>query len=399
MFTKQPGMIELSREKVALVGKLEVLLSKAENEKRSNTAEETQALNDGLSRLSIINGQIEENKANNSLREQFAGKTPMFGGGAPSNRATAQSSGGLSNLAPKSATFIRTGELCDEMTPSQSAALTEGGGAAGVVPAFELQQILTVAPALTPFEQLKATIYTDSDFGFTVRKVPFVLANDTLPSSFAEAAGPSSVQDATVASIEIPGTKYAFLTKMSEELDSDVPDLGQAIMFEGIKRIYRKTVATATTALISSLITANAVVSGDTMLDPLEMLLNLETAVDPSFSGPGNGFMLSRASLTRIRNLRDQNDRPIFDLVNRTIIGYPYALNDGLTTNVVFGNWGFGAYLSYSSMLLLRLVEAYRESGMIGIRFARRFGAKFFSDASNGGVQPLYLGSLEDFAS
>src|SRR6185437_12439076 len=48
-------------------------------------------------------------------------------------------------------------------------------------------------------------------------------------------------------------------------------------------------------------------------------------------------------------------------------------------------NWAAGAFIAYSGFLVIRLLEAYREAGMIGIRFARRSASAFFSDASNGG--------------
>ena len=66
---------------------------------------------------------------------------------------------------------------------------------------------------------------------------------------------------------------------------------------------------------------------------------------------------------------------------------------------MVFGNWASGAFLSYSGIVVQRLLEAYKEQGKIGVRFARRMASAFFSDASQGAIQPLYSLNLDQAGS
>ncbi len=293
---------------------------------------------------------------------------------------------------PDSGRFVMTGRIDGGI----SASLQEGSDLSVAVPPYELESFRVIAPQLMPFELAGATVFTSDSFGVRVEKVPFILPNVTAPAVFAEGAGPSTAQDCVVKGISLTPSKYAFLTKISEEADVDIIGVGAAIVQEGLARVYTATEAAATAALKTSLTAASATVALGT--DNLNSLLNLEAAIPQAFANPSNALMLSRASLSRLRNTRDGQSRPIFDPINKTMLGYKCVLNDALDVTshhyIVFGNWGAGAFISYSQFLILRLLEAYRESGQIGIRFARRMASAFFSDASTGATQPLYLMDL-----
>ena len=153
-----------------------------------------------------------------------------------------------------------------------------------------------------------------------------------------------------------------------------------------------------TAALLTSLATANCVVATGT--DYLELLLELQAAVPPAFANPQNAFMVSRHSLAGIRNVRDLQDRPIFDPTNQTLLGHPTVVNDAVGFRVLFGNFKAGAHISRGPMQLLRITEAYRESGQVGVRFWQRAGAKFYSDAiTSGDNQPLWMSLSTDVGS
>jgi HK97 family phage major capsid protein len=293
---------------------------------------------------------------------------------------------------PDSGRFVMTGRVGGGI----SASLQEGSDLSVAVPPYELESFRVIAPQLMPFELAGATVFTSDSFGVRQEKVPFILPNAAAPAVFAEGAGPSTVQDCVVKGITLTPAKYAPLTKISEESDADIIGVGAAIVQEGISRVYTATEAAATAALKTSLTAASATVALGT--DNLKSLLNLEAAIPQAFANPSNALMLSRASLSRLRNTRDGQSRPIFDPINKTMLGYRCVLNDALDVTghhyIVFGNWGAGAFVSYSQFLILRLMEAYRESGQIGIRFARRMASAFFSDASTGATQPLYMQDL-----
>ena len=112
-------------------------------------------------------------------------------------------------------------------------------------------------PASLPFESAGATIYASSDFSMRVERVPFVLPGAAV-TTYPENSGPSTVQDATVKGISITAAKFAFLTKVSEEADADIPTLQASITEEGVRRIYSSTSAAATAALLTSLAAAGA---------------------------------------------------------------------------------------------------------------------------------------------
>lgn len=286
--------------------------------------------------------------------------------------------------------------MTGRIDPGISASLQEGSDLGVAIPPYQLETFRVIAPQLTPFENAGATVFSSDSFGVRVEKVPFILPNATAPAVFAEGAGPSTTQDCTVKGISLNPAKYAFLTKISEEADADIIGVGAAIVQEGLARVYTATEGSATAALKTSLTAASATVALGT--DNLNSLLNLEAAIPQAFANPSNALMLSRASLSRLRNTRDAQSRPIFDPINKTMLGYRCVLNDALDVTghhyIVFGNWSAGAFISYSQFLILRLLEAYRESGQIGIRFARRMASAFFSDASTGATQPLFMMDL-----
>jgi HK97 family phage major capsid protein len=290
---------------------------------------------------------------------------------------------------PEVSAFVRFGKT----TPEIKASLQEGSSLSVAIPPYQLENFRVIVPGLFPFETAGATIINSESFEMNTVKIPFVIQASTAVSTFAEGAGPSSDQPATVKGLSLTATKYAFLTKLSEEADADIQGLEGAIVQEGISRVYQSTTAAATTALLASLTAASATVTAGA--DNLESLLDLEAKIPPAFASPNNALMLSRTSLSRLRNTRDLQDRPIFDPVTRSMLGYRVILNDALSPSghnwIVFGSWNAGVFINYSQFAVQRLLEAYRESGLIGVRFARRFAAGFYSDASTDAtVQPLY---------
>jgi HK97 family phage major capsid protein len=282
----------------------------------------------------------------------------------------------------EAAEFIATGNR------GYQATLSEGGNVQYVVPGWEVMQFLAAYPQNQPFVEAGATIFNTDDAHQL--NVPIIVAGDA-PTTYAEGSGPTSEQDAVVYVAKLNATKRAFLTKITEEVAQDVESLQNTLISEGIRRVARAVADAATDALVTSLTSANALV--DLSGDYLQTLLDMEAAIDPTFAGPNNAFMMDRSSLSKFRNTRDLQDRPIFDPTAKTILGYKVILNDRLRGKVVFGSWAPGVYIRQTPMVVQRLLELYSESGKIGIRFQRRTDQKFFSDAATAAQapQPLYL--------
>lgn len=390
---------ELKGERLDLFRKADALVQAAKKDSKDLSADDLSMFNSYVARMKEIDGLLDRSDSlvaakdardrsypalpTGQTRPTIVGLAGHFGAGEhPTNNGF---------FCREVEQFITHGVIDSPIRAS----LQEGSDLAVSIPPYALENFRIYAPQLTPFENAGATVFNTDTFAAGKTKIPFVLPGATA-GTFSEGAGPTVVQDASVKGVELTPAKFAFLSKMSEESDADMPDLGRALLLEGLSRIYASTEAAATAALRTSLAAATATVSVGT--DNLESLLDLEAAITPTHASPSNVLMLSRSSLSRLRNTRDGQDRPIFDPINKTMLGYKTVLNDALDVTdhhyIVFGNWTAGAFISYSQFLVLRLLEAYREAGMIGLRFARRMASAFFSDASNGADQPLRMMDL-----
>ena len=372
----------MKAERADIYSAADALVQRAKTNKQDLSGAELAQYNGLTARLKEIDATIEQ-----LSKHSAAGQAPTPPVGLPGITPTDTRLTAFAEVGR----FVMTGRL-----DSINASLQEGSDLGVAIPPYQLEAFRVIAPQLTPFENAGSTVFSSDSFGVRVEKVPFILPNATAPAVFAEGAGPSTAQDCIVKGISLTPSKYAFLTKISEEADADIIGVGAAIVQEGLARVYTATEGAATTALKASLTAASATVAVGT--DNLNSLLNLEAAIPQAFANPNNVLMLSRASLSRLRNTRDAQSRPIFDPVNKTMLGYKCVLNDALDVTshhyLIFGNWSAGAFISYSQFLVLRLLEAYRESGQIGVRFARRMASAFFSDASTGATQPLYMMDL-----
>jgi len=384
-------LFDLRKERQDLLAKADAITNKCELEnKRPLTEQENSEMQTALDRIKVITPTIKNLEANNTLAAQFkGGKIPVFEGRPSRNGAPAKPA-----IFPDTAKFILTGEM-----PEQMAYVGEGGGGGSVsyvIPAYEIEAFIKAYPNYDAFLNAGATIYP-TDFPVVDKKIPILQAGSVV-TTFSEGAGPSSSQDASFTPLTITHSKYALLGKFSEEFSEDAPQALEAAIAESIVRVAMSENDAFTAALITSLDNANAQI--DTGLDYLQLLLRLQAAVPPQFANPQNAFMVSRLSLAAIRNVRDLQDRPIFDPTNQTLLGYPTILNDRVQGRVIFGNFRAGAHISRSPFQLLRINEAYRESGQVGVRFWQRAGAKFYSDAiTSGSNQPLWMSTSTDVGS
>ena len=300
------------------------------------------------------------------------------------------------SIFPTTAPFILRGERPEMMATGYIGEESGGGSVDYVIPAYEIGNFIAAYPNYDAFGSAGASVYP-SDFPVIDRKIPILNAG-TAVTTYAEGAGPSTAQNATFDPLTISHAKYALLAKFAEEFSEDAPGSVDAAIGESVARVFMSQNNAFTQALIASLTSADAEVGKG--LDYLNLLLNLQAAVPPTFANPQNAFMVSRLSLAAIRNVRDLQDRPIFDPANQTLLGHPTVLNDAVQGRVLFGNWRAAAHISRGPFQLLRILEAYRESGQVGVRFWQRAGAKFYSDAiTSGANQPLWMSENSDIGS
>jgi len=384
------ALFDLRKKRQDLLAKADGIVNRAElDNKRPLTPQEQTDVDSVLVEVKALAPQIAKIEADNSLHMQFRGKIPIFDG-KPASKP------GKPSICPDTARFILTGERPDMMALDYVGEESGGGSVDYTIPGYELTRVLEAFPNYDAFLSAGATIYPT---GFPVidRKIPILNAGSAV-TTFAEGHGPSVSQDATFTPLVITHDKYSLLGKFSEEFSEDAPEAMASAISESIVRVAMSENDAFTAALIASLANANAeVVTG---LDYLQLLLSLQAKVPPAFANPENAFMVSRLSLAAIRNVRDLQDRPIFDPTAQTLLGHPTVLNDRVQGRVIFGNFRAGAHLSKGPFQLIRILEAYRESGQIGVRFWQRAGAKFYSDAiTSGSNQPLWMSTSTDIGS
>jgi Phage capsid family len=384
-------IFDAKRERLDLLNQTEALLNKVEitDGKKSLTAEQSSDLAKMNTEVQRLNVEIADLESKNTLRQQFAGKVPIFDGkpGAGTQDRTSWGTTGDTRF-----TFPEVGEFLRTREPGQLASLTEGGDLQFVIPGYEVQRFIAAYPNVDVWAQAGANI-TDLDGGWINSHQPIIVSG-TDAGVFGEGTGPTTDQSAKVyvAKLENP-KKHAFLSLPSEEAWADIQALGAAATQEGVRRTLFTVGKSVTASLLTSLAAASATVA--TTHDNLEDILNLIAAIPPVFASSSNKFMMSRRSLALVRNTRTSGDVgiPIFNPATTQILGYDVINNDAIPTGeIVFGDFFNGVYLRRAGLTFQLLLEAYRESGKVGLRFVKRADWAFFSDAATNSEaeQPLY---------
>lgn len=130
-------------------------------------------------------------------------------------------------------------------------------------------------------------------------------------------------------------------------------------------------------------------------------ILQLKHSVDPSYRGPGSGFMGNDTTLRIMKEISDSQGRPLWlpslqagepDLFD----GHPLQVNQDMpsgtgTKALIFGQLDKYMLREVSGIQILRLIERYADFGQVGfIGFMRFDGALI--DAGTNPVQYLTMG-------
>jgi HK97 family phage major capsid protein len=227
----------------------------------------------------------------------------------------------------------------------------------------------------------------------TVPLVKPIISAGPDADTFEEGASATDSHPFASASFTFGGTKYARLVKVSEEslMNSAIP-LSTAIVDElaaGVASTFTKAV---TTALLAALTGNSGVLTAEGSNDIYKTLLSLMHAVPPRFNLPANAWMLSRATLAKIKDSRATSSGvPFFNPETNQIFGKTAVLNDNLTGGqVVYGSWVDGAFVRKSPFILLRLQELYSAQGLIGFKATQFLDQHFLAELTGVTVQPLH---------
>jgi HK97 family phage major capsid protein len=379
-------LFDLRKQREDHVDKADVLVSKAEAEKRSLTDEESKTVSASLLAAQKLAPEIKELENQNTLHTQFKGKIPIFDGSNPKDEKRSSVTGDAKFKFPEVGEYLKTRQ------PGILASLSEGGDLQFVVPGYQVQSFIAAYPNIDVFAQAGANI-TDLQEGWVSAHQPIIVAGAD-PTVYSEGTGPTSDQSATVyvAKMDTP-KKHAFLSLPTEEAWSDIQALGGALTQEGVRRCMFKVGKSVTASLLTSLASAGATVNSTG--DNLEDILNLIAAIPPVFAGSSNKFMMSRRSLALVRNTRTAGDVsiPIFNPSTTQILGFDVVNNDAIPAGeILFGDFFSAVYLRRAGLTFQLMLEAYKEVGAVGLRFVKRADWAFFSDAATNSQaeQPLY---------
>jgi HK97 family phage major capsid protein len=220
-----------------------------------------------------------------------------------------------------------------------------------------------------------------------------VISSGAATSTFAEGASAVDSQPFNLDSFTFGGTKYSRLVKASEEaLMNSAIDLSGTITDELANGVASTFTAAITTALLTAL-TGNAnVLVAEGSNDIYKTLGSLLHAIPTRFAGPTNKWMLSRATLAKVKDLRaDGSGVPLFDPVSGQIFARDVILNDSLSGGqVVYGEWSAGAYVRKTPFRIQRLVEAFASTGEIGFKATQWLDSKFLASLAGVTNQPLF---------
>lgn len=381
-------LFELKKQRETALAKADSIVAAAEKAERLLTAQENADLDAAMAEVNTLNPQIRVLEGANTIRKMDP--MALLGGRSGKETPGRDPGNGDSRFS-----FPAVGEYLKTREPGILAALTESGELQYVVPAYEVQQFIEAYPGLDIW-QLAGAAISDLEGGWIDSNQPIVVAGPD-PGVFAEGSGPTVDQSATVyvAKLNAP-KKHGFLSLPSEEAFADVLQLGGTLTREGIRRTIFGIGKSVTSAFVASSAAAHATVPNTG--DALEDLLNLISAgPDGIFAAPTNKFMLSRRTLSAVRNVRTTGDVGIpisvYNPSTKQILGYDVVTNSALPAGVVlFGDFHSAVYLRRPGLSFQLLNQVYLGQGKIGLRFMKRADWAFFSDAATAAQaeQPVY---------
>jgi HK97 family phage major capsid protein len=261
--------------------------------------------------------------------------------------------------------------------------------------------------ALDSFGLAGATTFYTND---TRPLVKPILSAGSADAVYAEATAPGTSQPFGTSGFTFGGTKYGRLVLATYEslMNTELPLQG-AIMDELLASLANTLTTATTTAFVAALAAASSTLevgAGGSGGSVYTSMIDLRHAVPTRFDLPTNKWMLSRATLSQIRNTRATTSGiPMFDPNSNLILGREFVLNDNLDTTsgagvcfVAYGSFADGVWLRRTPVQTRVFLELYAQNGSVGFRTQQWADAHFLAElvgaAQAPTFQPIYFTNI-----
>jgi HK97 family phage major capsid protein len=254
------------------------------------------------------------------------------------------------------------------------------------VPVAFLDRIYALARLIGPYLETSEVIQRAS--GEDLR-IPVFTA---YPSATEKAAGSAlDESEATYSSLLLSMAKQGFITKIANELITDVGFDLEATLVEQAANAIGTRVNTVVHAAVTAVATAGGTAGTATAITADE-LISLQFSADGLVRQlPGSGYMVNTSTLGAIRRLKDNNGSYILDPVvggPSTILGLPVFENPAVqsiaTGNkaVFFGHWP-SVKISTTGLNAAVSSEAFFANDITAFRYTYRLGAGVANGAAH----------------
>jgi len=394
-------LFEMRKCRQESLDKAEALLAKAESEKRDLSASEKSVFDEHMAEVNRLTVKIEPLEKRSTINQVFGGPLGMLDAGKvpPANENNNHNPVNNGVKAPPVDLTRFYAELGDymrgDMLLSDTPVYIGTGAGVESVGATVPTQVLAYVAAYYNLDSFALAGARQLNTDNTIPLSMPVVSGGPAASTFAEGSSASQSQPFVMDAFTFKGTKYSRLVKVSEEalMNSAIPLQG-AILDELSAGIATTFTAAITAAMLTALTANSGVLVAQGSNDYYKTLGSVLHSIPPRWAAPNNRWMLSRATLAKIKDLRATTSGvPMFDPATSQIFQRDVVINDNLSAGqVVFGNWEGGAIIRKSPFILLPLREAYASSGEIGFKATQFLDQHFLcefpvTDCPN---QPLY---------
>lgn len=387
---------EMERQQEAALANATEIRAKASAENRELTDNENGLIGSHIAMARRVEAGIQQYKANNTLFQQVHEYGPGFlldAGRLRPNDPT-PTSGIQAPFVNMERFNMELGDFMRGMSATTDTPVYVGTGA-GVesVGAMIPTQVLAYIPAYYNLDSFALAGARQINTDNTIPLSMPIISAGAAASTYNEGAAPTNSQPFQVDAFTFNGAKYSRLVKVSDEalMNSAIPLQG-AILDELTASIATTFTAAITTAMLAALAANSSVLVAEGSNDIYKTLGAVMHAIPPRFALPTDKWMLSRATLAKIKDQRATGSGvPLFDPSTNQIFQKDVVINDNLSGGqVAFGDWMNGAIIRKSPFLLLPLREAYASSGEVGFRATQFLDQHFLCERSDVPNQPLY---------
>jgi HK97 family phage major capsid protein len=382
-------MKQLREERAQFLGQMKAILKKADDEKRSITAEEDTHFNDLNAKAEERKVEIERYERAQALEAELAAKGEQRAGREDVNTPEAREADKAKEQRAQFDSYLRTGVL----PSTETRALTVSG--AGVVGDRAVYNTLvTSLKTFAGVREAGATILPTTDGNdLTIPK-----SDDTSNTGqiVSEATEDNTEADPTLASVTLKAYRFdSKWVKVSLEMlqDASYPleSYILGIAGERIGRAFNNYATTGTgTGEPKGILTAATLgkTAASQTAITYDELLDFVHSIDAGYrNSPNFKLMLHDTTLAAIRKLKDNAGSYIFSAgaagAPARVLDIPYVVNNAMpqltsgTGSKVIAGGDFGRYFvrDVTGVTVVRANELFVGSGLVGFRVFSRHDA------------------------